>query len=71
MLRTAIWDLFSIKHPIQGVMADVGTAELVPAVSIIGAPGIIGCSFFRHTAPDGKHVNLFSLNNCRIGDSCV
>ena len=43
MLKTAICDLFGIKHPIiQGGMAHVGTAELVSAVSNAGGLGIIG-----------------------------
>jgi enoyl-[acyl-carrier protein] reductase II len=48
VLRTAICDLFGIKHPIiQGGMAHVGTAELVSAVSNVGALGIIGCGFYQ------------------------
>jgi len=43
MLKTAICDLFGIKHPIlQGGMAHVATAELVSAVSNAGGLGIIG-----------------------------
>jgi|TARA_B100002003_G_scaffold236405_1_gene252346 enoyl-[acyl-carrier protein] reductase II len=43
MLKTAICDLFSIKHPIiQGGMVHVATAELVSAVSNAGGLGIIG-----------------------------
>ena len=43
MLKTAICDLFSIKHPIiQGGMAWISTAELVSAVSNAGGLGIIG-----------------------------
>ena len=43
MLKTAICELFGIKHPIiQGGMAHVATAELVSAVSNAGGLGIIG-----------------------------
>lgn len=50
MLKTAICDLFGIKHPIiQGGMAHVGTAELVSAVSNAGGLGIIGAG---HYEPD-------------------
>ena len=43
VLKTAICDLFGIKHPIiQGGMVHVGTAELVSAVSNAGGFGIIG-----------------------------
>ncbi len=50
MLKTAICDLFGIKHPIiQGGMAHVGTAELVSAVSNAGGLGIIGSG---HYEPD-------------------
>jgi len=43
LLKTAICDLFGIKHPIiQGGMVHVGTAELVSAVSNAGGLGIIG-----------------------------
>ena len=43
MLKTAVCDLFGIKHPvIQGGMAHLGTAELVSAVSNAGGLGIIG-----------------------------
>ncbi|MDD5289167.1 MAG: DUF561 domain-containing protein [Dehalococcoidales bacterium] len=48
MLRTAICDLFGIKHPIiQGGMAHIGTAELVSAVANAGALGIIGCGYYQ------------------------
>ncbi len=48
MLKTAICDLFEIKHPIiQGGMAHVGTAELVSAVSNAGGLGIIGSGFYE------------------------
>jgi enoyl-[acyl-carrier protein] reductase II len=48
VLRTAICDLFEIKHPIiQGGMAHIGTAELVSAVSAAGALGIIGCGYYQ------------------------
>lgn len=48
MLRTAICDLFDIKHPIiQGGMAHVGTAELVSAVSNVGALGILGAGYYQ------------------------
>ena len=75
MLRTAICDLFGIKHPIiQGGMAHIGTAELVSAVSNAGALGIIGCGFYqphwvkeqirltkqKTTAPFGINVPLNS-----------
>ena len=43
MLKTAVCDLFGIKHPIiQGGMVYLGTAELVSAVSDAGGLGIIG-----------------------------
>lgn len=43
MLKTAICNLFGIKHPIiQGGMVHLGTAELVSAVSNAGGLGIIG-----------------------------
>lgn len=48
MLKTAICDLFGIKHPIiQGGMAHLGTAELVSAVSNAGGLGIIGAGFYE------------------------
>ena len=48
MLKTAICDLFDIKHPIiQGGMAHVGTAELVSAVSNAGGLGIIGSGYYE------------------------
>ena len=48
MLKTAICDLFGIKHPIiQGGMAHVGTAELVSAVSNAGGLGIIGAGYYQ------------------------
>jgi len=48
VLKTAICDLFEIKHPIiQGGMAHVGTAELVSAVSNAGGLGIIGSGFYE------------------------
>ncbi len=43
MIKTAICELFGIKHPIiQGGMAWVSTARLVSAVSNAGALGILG-----------------------------
>ncbi len=43
MLKTAISELFGIKHPIiQGGMVYLGTSELVSAVSNAGGLGIIG-----------------------------
>ncbi len=48
MLKTAVCDLFGIKHPvIQGGMAHIGTAELVSAVSNAGGLGIIGAGFYE------------------------
>jgi enoyl-[acyl-carrier protein] reductase II len=48
MLKTAVCDLFGIKHPIiQGGMAHIGTAELVSAVSNAGGLGIIGTGFYE------------------------
>ncbi|HEY32091.1 MAG TPA: enoyl-[acyl-carrier-protein] reductase FabK [Dehalococcoidia bacterium] len=48
MLKTAVCDLFGIKHPvIQGGMAHLGTAELVSAVSNAGGLGIIGTGFYE------------------------
>jgi enoyl-[acyl-carrier protein] reductase II len=48
VLKTAICDLFGIKHPIiQGGMAHVGTAELVSAVSNAGGLGIVGSGFYE------------------------
>jgi enoyl-[acyl-carrier protein] reductase II len=48
VLRTAICDLFGIKHPIiQGGMVHVSTAELVLAVSNDSTLGIIGCGFYQ------------------------
>ncbi|MFC2010843.1 DUF561 domain-containing protein [Chloroflexota bacterium] len=48
MLKTAISDLFGIKHPIiQGGMAHLGTAELVSAVSNAGGLGIIGAGYYQ------------------------
>ncbi len=48
MLKTAICDLFDIRHPIiQGGMAHIGTAELVSAVSNSGGLGIIGSGFYE------------------------
>jgi len=48
VLKTAICDLFGIKHPIiQGGMAHVGTAELVSAVSNAGGLGIIGAGYYQ------------------------
>ncbi len=48
MLKTAICDLFGIKHPIiQGGMAYLGTAELVSAVSNAGGLGIVGASHYH------------------------
>jgi enoyl-[acyl-carrier protein] reductase II len=48
MLKTAICDLFGIKHPIiQGGMAHLGTVELVSAVSNAGGLGIIGAGHYR------------------------
>ncbi len=48
MLKTAICDLFGIKHPIiQGGMAHLGTAELVSAVSNTGGLGIIGAGYYQ------------------------
>lgn len=48
MLKTAICDLFGIKHPIiQGGMAHLGTAQLVSAVSNAGGLGIIGAGFYK------------------------
>ncbi len=50
MLKTAISELFGIKHPIiQGGMAHLGTAELASAVSNAGGLGIIGAG---HNQPD-------------------
>jgi NAD(P)H-dependent flavin oxidoreductase YrpB (nitropropane dioxygenase family) len=49
VLKTAICDLFGIKHPIiQGGMAHLGTAELVSAVSNAGGLGIIGAGQMGH-----------------------
>jgi len=48
VLKTAICDLFGIKHPIiQGGMAHLGTAELVSAVSNAGGLGIIGAGYYQ------------------------
>jgi len=48
LLKTAICDLFDIRHPIiQGGMAHIGTAELVSAVSNSGGLGIIGSGFYE------------------------
>ena len=48
MLKTAVCDLFGIKHPIiQGGMAHLGTAELVSAVSNAGGLGIIGAGYYQ------------------------
>ncbi len=48
MLKTAICDLFGIKHPIvQGGMAHLGTAELVSAVSNAGGLGVIGAGHYQ------------------------
>ena len=48
MLKTAICELFGIKHPIiQGGMAHVGTAELASAVSNAGGLGIIGAGYYE------------------------
>jgi len=48
VLKTAICELFGIKHPIiQGGMAHVGTAELVSAVSNAGGLGIIGAGHYQ------------------------
>ncbi len=48
MLKTAICNLFGIKHPIiQGGMAHLGTAELVSAVSNAGGLGIIGAGYYQ------------------------
>lgn len=58
MLKTAITDLFGIKYPIiQGGLAQVGTAELVSAVSNAGGLGIIGSG---HYEPDWvrRQINL-------------
>lgn len=47
MLKTAICDLFGIKHPIvQGRMTHISTTELVSAVSNVGALGIIACGYY-------------------------
>jgi len=48
VLKTAICDLFGIKHPIiQGGMAHLGTVELVSAVSNAGGLGIIGAGYYQ------------------------
>lgn len=48
MLKTAITDLFGIKHPvIQGGMAHLGTAELVAAVADAGGLGMIGAGYYQ------------------------
>jgi len=48
VLKTAIVDLFGIKHPIiQGGMAHLGTAELVSAVANAGGLGTIGAGYYQ------------------------
>ena len=56
MLKTAICDLFGIKHPIvQGGMAHVGTAGLVAVVSNAGGLGIIGSGHYEPDISAGRN----------------
>ena len=47
MLKSAICDLLGVRYPIiQGGMAQLGTGELVAAVSNAGGLGIIGAGHY-------------------------